>query len=102
MSATRHHKLYNFFTAERASWELIYQPGEGGLVSRMANFHDGKCGPCHLCKRESTKYTHFTKMDSTVSKLIGDIEQLTLTDKACVCHHFMKCRQSQLSPPAGS
>ena len=35
--------------------------------------HKGKCGPCHLCEQESTKYTHLEKkMDCVVAKLICD------------------------------
>ena len=35
--------------------------------------HEGKCGPCHLCEQESTRYTHLDKMDCVVAKLICDI-----------------------------
>ncbi len=40
----------------------------------QSNVHDGKCGPCHLCEKDSTKYTH-----------------LAITpNEACICYACYK------------
>ena len=42
-------------------------------MKMATKLHEGKCGPCHLCEQESTKYTHLgEKMDCVVAKLICD------------------------------
>ena len=42
-------------------------------IKMATKLHEGKCGPCHLCEQESTKYTHLEKMDCVVAKLICDL-----------------------------
>ena len=42
-------------------------------MKMATKLHEGKCGPCHSCEQESTKYTHLEKMDCIVAKLICDL-----------------------------
>ncbi len=59
------------------------------VYSTMAqiSIHDGKCGPCHLCGKESTKYVHLAvKSDCNVAALI----RATQTILACICHACYK------------
>ncbi len=51
--------------------------------------HDGKCGPCHLCGKESTKYVHLAvKSDCNVAALIRATK--TTPNEACICHACYK------------
>ena len=59
-------------------------------MATKSHVHKGKCGPCCLCKKESTKYVHAEKMDTQVSQLISKIEQFSLSNEACVCHACYK------------
>ena len=57
--------------------------------------HEGKCGPCYLCKKESSKYTHLEKMDPAVVTLIYDMEQLSIS----ICHACYKQASRNVGKP---
>ena len=69
-------------------------------MASKSHVHKGKCGPCSLCKKESTKYVHLEKMDRDVSKLISDIEQFSLHSEACVCHACYKQASRNVANPS--
>lgn len=50
--------------------------------------HNGKCGPCFLCGKNSVRYIHIEKMDKAVLALIHAFED-SITDQ-CVCHACYK------------
>ena len=47
-----------------------------------------KCGPCSLCKQESTRYTHPPKMKPIVFELVCSCmeEEQQLDNMSCICH----------------
>ena len=69
------------------------------MASKSHNIHEGKCGPCYLCRKESYKYTHLDKMDTTVVKLICDMEELPLSRDACICHACYKQASRNVENP---
>ncbi len=55
----------------------------------QCNVHDGKCGPCHLCGKDGTKYTHLaTKSDHNVAALIRNTK--ITPNEACTCYACYK------------
>ena len=59
-------------------------------MSSNLSIHQGKCGPCSLCNRESSRYTHPGKMDQMVYNLICGVEGNPLSNTACMCHACYK------------
>ena len=59
-------------------------------MKMATKLHECKCGPCHLCEQESTKYTHLEKMDCVVAKFICD---LFMQRSVYVMHATNKHRQ---------
>ncbi len=60
--------------------------------------HDGKCGACHLCGKESTKYVHLAvKSDCNVAALIRATK--TTPNEACICHACYKQASRNKSNP---
>ena len=51
---------------------------------------EGQCGPCALCKKVSTRYTHPDKMDQSVYEFIYDIEKGSIGKDVCICHACYK------------
>lgn len=64
-----------------------------------SKLHQGKCGPCYLCYKESTRYTHPAKMDETIYRIICDIEKCTISSTACICHSCYKQVSRNIDTP---
>ena len=48
--------------------------------------HDGPCGPCSLCKTNSTKYTHPEKFDNEQYKFLCEVEEREISKTECICY----------------
>ena len=58
------------------------------MASRV---HDGVCGPCTLCKKSSTRYTHIHKLPDKKYYSLCQVEKKETIDKnACICHACFK------------
>ena len=72
-------------------------------MKMATKLHESKCGPCHLCEQESTKYTHLEKNGLRSCKA----HSLSLYAEKCVyaMHGTNKYRQmliTQLFSQVGS
>ena len=65
-------------------------------MKMATKLHEGKCGPCHLCEQESTKYTHLEK------KWIAYLQSsfmMTLCREVCICHACYKQASTNVNNP---
>ena len=47
----------------------------------QVSIHEGKCGPCYLCEKDSTKYVRrAAKSDSDIAVLINKTKPLLMSN----------------------
>lgn len=69
-------------------------------MSSKSKLHQGDCGPCHLCRKTSSRYTHPQNIKGEVLQLITKFKKAKLSKKACICHACLKQASRNLSNPS--
>ena len=54
------------------------------MAKQLKKCHSGPCGPCKLCKKQSSKYTHTEKLSDDEYKYLCGLEQEQVSKNACI------------------
>ena len=65
----------------------------------MATAHKCPCGPCLLCRGQSSKYTHVDKLDSAQYSILYEIEKSEINKSACICSACSKQLKRNIANP---
>ena len=52
--------------------------------------HKGPCGPCSLCHRQSSKFTHAGRLDVLQFQFLCETENTKVDKSTCICHACCK------------
>ena len=66
------------------------------MASRI---HGGHCGPCSLCHKDSTRYSHAINLQDQVYNFLCSIEGKSIVKEACICHACIKQIQRNIGNP---
>ncbi len=61
--------------------------------------HQGTCGPCFLCRAESTKYTHPEKFDAQQYTFLCEVESASIDKCVCICYACSKQLKRNVNNP---
>ena len=61
--------------------------------------HQGPCGPCFLCHKQSSKFTHPEKFDDAQYTFLCAVEERPIDKYVCICYACSKQLKRNVSNP---
>lgn len=59
-------------------------------IASSRKCHEGPCGPCSLCHRQSSKFTHTERLNVLQYQFLCEVENTNVDKSTCLCYACFK------------